>query len=157
MYSLLTAGRTSPIGLPLSLAAGVGQTLNAGGRADKVDRQKRLQARNSRHGVANTTKAANDWMKQLADGAKSVVSKVDLKNPLHTGAIGAGVGAVGGLAGSMLSEEQSKNKLRNALLGGLAGGGIGAGVNMLRQPAGTQAVGGMSEPTGVAAVNRRTV
>ena len=148
-----------PIGGIVQMAAGNALSADAAERVKAVDkkRKEQLQAKNSERDTANTTKAANDWMKTLADGAKSVVSKVDLKNPLHTGAIGAGVGAMGGLAGSMLSEEQSKNKLRNALLGGLAGGGIGAGVNMLRQPAGTQAVGGMSEPAVVAAVNRRTV
>lgn len=68
---------------------------------------------------------------QLLDGGRSLVSKVDLKNPMHTGAIGAGVGALGGLASGAMSDEEEPGYLRRALLGGLAGGGLGAGAGAL--------------------------
>ena len=41
--------------------------------------------------TAVKTAADNGMLQQLLDGGRSLVSKVDLKNPMHTGAIGAGV------------------------------------------------------------------
>ena len=54
--------------------------------------------------AAPTVKTAADTgvLQQLLDGGRSLVSKVDLKNPVHTGAIGAGVGALGGFLGDCL-------------------------------------------------------
>jgi len=77
-----------------------------------------------------TVKAANP-LSGLLDGAKNVLSKVDLKNPVHTGVLGAGAGALGGLASGAMSDEEEPGYLQRALMGGLAGGGIGAGAGML--------------------------
>lgn len=80
------------------------------------------------------TAAGTGMLQQLIDGGRSLINKVDLKNPVHTGAIGAGVGALGGLAGSALSsDEEEKSPLQAALLGGGLGGAAGAGVGMLNQ------------------------
>lgn len=130
--------RANPLlGSALMLGGGMGQSLNAARRVGNVDaapagkgsaaelrRQQRLQK----------AAADNGMLQQLLDGGRSLVSKVDLKNPMHTGAIGAGVGALGGLAGSALSnDEEEKSPLQAALLGGGLGGAAGAGVGMLNQ------------------------
>ena len=72
-------------------------------------------------------------LQQLLDGGRSLVSKVDLKNPVHTGAIGAGVGALGGLASGAMSDEEEPGYMQRALMGGVAGGGAGAGLGMLNK------------------------
>lgn len=116
--------RIAPLAYPpFALMTGMAQNLNARRRVNKVDAENKKQA------------AAPGMLQQLLDGGRSLVNKVDLKNPVHTGAIGAGVGALGGLAGSALSrdDEEEKSPLQAALLGGGLGGAAGAGVGMLNQ------------------------
>jgi hypothetical protein len=73
-------------------------------------------------------------LQQLLDGGRSLVRKIDLKNPAHTGAIGAGVGALGGLASSALSnDEEEKLPLLSTLVGGGIGGTYGLGLGMMNK------------------------
>lgn len=108
---------------PVNLATGLAQNLNARRRVNNVDAENKKQA------------ADVGMLQQLVDGGRSLVNKVDMKNPVHTGAIGAGVGALGGLAGSALGsdDEEEKSPLQAALMGGGLGGAAGAGVGMLNQ------------------------
>jgi len=121
---LEVGSRVAPMAsTPVMALTGLAQNLNARRRVNKVDAE-------------NKKKAADlGMLQQLVDGGRSLVNKVDLKNPVHTGAIGAGVGALGGLAGSALSgdDEEEKSPLQAALMGGGLGGAAGAGVGMLNQ------------------------
>lgn len=126
--------QVSPFVGPVLLGTGAAQSLNAARRVRNVDKPKGDTAEVRRQ--SRLQKAADVGMlQQLVDGGRSLVNKVDTNNPLHTGAIGAGVGALGGLAGSALSgdDEEEKSPLQAALMGGVAGGGIGAGAGMLNQ------------------------
>ena len=82
--------------------------------------------------VAVTAKQAMD-LSAVLDGAKNMVSNVDLKNPLHTGVLGAGAGALGGLASGAMSDKEEPDYLARALAGGLTGGGVGAGAGILNK------------------------
>ena len=120
---LEVGSRLAPMVTPPVMAiTGLAQNMNSRRRVNKVDAENKKQA------------ADTGMLQHLIDGGRSLVSKVDLKNPMHTGAIGAGVGALGGLAGSALSnDEEEKSPLQAALLGGGLGGAAGAGVGMLNQ------------------------
>jgi len=108
---------------------------------------KTAAANTQRKTAALRKQADGEMLNNILQGGRDLLGKVDLKNPLHTGAIGAGIGGLGGLANSAFSggDPEKKSKLRAMLLGGLAGGGIGAGagaVNANGLPATMEALQG---------------
>lgn len=125
---------------PVMLGAGMGQTINARRRVNAVSRgsedgappkeNARRQARLAASSGLDKTAVDQGMFQQLLAGGKSLINKVDLKNPAHTGALGAGAGAIGGLASGALSGEEEPGYLQRALMGGAAGGVAGAGLGM---------------------------
>lgn len=135
LRNLANVLQLTPMGPASVMGTGTAQTISAAMRAQSVDRKRRLQAKQQRTNATqeDIQKAAADagMLQQLLDGGRSLVSKVDLKNPMHTGAIGAGAGALGGLASGAMSDEEEPGYTQRALMGGLAGGGLGAGAGAL--------------------------